>query len=83
MLCKNRRGADRMTIKVKWVSNDRYTALAVTPQWKGGGSWSTPEPMNGKSLVEELMSRGWHVQDVVDAMVEADPMWLEKQKKQP
>jgi hypothetical protein len=38
--------------------------------------------MDGKSLVEELMRRGWLVQDVVDAMVEADPTWLEEQKKQ-
>lgn len=71
-----------MTIKVKRVSDDSYTALAEAPKRRGGGSWSTPKPMDGKSLVEELMRRGWHVQDVVDAMVEADPMWLEKQKKQ-
>ena len=71
-----------MTIKITRVSDDSYTALAAAPKWSGGGSWSTPKPMDGKSLVEELMRRGWHVQDVVDAMVEADPTWLEEQKKQ-
>ena len=71
-----------MTIKVKQLSDDSYTALATIPEWRGGGSWSTSRPMDGKSLVEELMRRGWHVQDVVDAMIEADPTWLEKHKKQ-
>jgi len=71
-----------MAIKVKRIPDDCYTALATTPEWRGGASWSTPKPMDGKGLVEELIRRGWHLQDIVDAMVEADPTWLEKQKKQ-
>jgi len=39
--------------------------------------------MDGKSLVEELVQRGFHVQDVCDAMIEGDPAWLERQKSQP
>jgi len=39
--------------------------------------------MDGKSLVEELMRRGFHVQDVTDAMAEVDPTWFEKLKNQP
>ena len=68
-------------LRVERVSDDLYNAEATVPPREGGGSWSTAEPMDGKSLVEELMRRGWHVQDVVDAVAEVDPAWREKHQK--
>lgn len=68
-----------MTISVKKVSEDCFTVCARKTLADGGEEWSPVEPMHEKPLVEELMRRGFHVQDVVDAMIEADPTWLDRQ----
>lgn len=70
-----------MTIKVKLVSNDHFSVYARATQNEGGEEWSPLSPLDGKTIVEELMKRGFHIQDIVDAMVEADPNWLGRQKK--
>lgn len=69
-----------MTIKVRKVSGNYFSVYARTTLADGSDEWSPTEPMEEKSLVEELMRRGFHIQDIVDAMVEADPTWLERQK---
>lgn len=69
-----------MTIRVRKVAANFFTVHANKTLAEGGEAWSPMEPMEEKFLVEELMRRGFHVQDVVDAMVEADPTWLARQK---
>jgi hypothetical protein len=34
--------------------------------------------MDGRTLVDELVKRGFHVQDICDAMDEADPQWKQE-----
>ena len=69
-----------MAIKVRRVSGNRFSVSARTTLVEGGEKWSPVEPLDEKAIVEELMRRGFHIQDIVDAMVEADPTWLERQK---
>lgn len=68
-----------MTIMVRKVS-ENYSTVDARKTVAEGTVWLSPEPMDEKSIVEELMKRGFHVQDIVDAMVEADPTWLDRQK---
>jgi SOS response regulatory protein OraA/RecX len=67
-----------MTIRVRKVSENCFTVDARKTLAEGT-VWLPPEPMDEKAVVEGLMKRGFHVQDIVDAMIEADPTWLDRQ----
>jgi hypothetical protein len=65
-----------MTLKVTLLESGLYEAKASPPHVKD--AWSSPEPLQAKILVEQLLSRGCHQQDVGDAFAEQDPDWLTK-----
>jgi hypothetical protein len=67
-----------VTISVKRVSDNIYNVLAIAAQWRGGEVWQPSEPLDGQSVVDQLAQRGFHVQDIFDAMAEADPEWARK-----
>jgi hypothetical protein len=66
-------------IQVRKVSENCFSAFARKAQYEGAEEWSTTEPLNEKTLVDELMRRGFPVQDIVDAMMGADPTWIKRQ----
>lgn len=67
-----------MSIEVKKVAENLYTVLSKAPEWRGGEEWSRTQPIDGGTLVNELAQRGFHPQDICDAMDEADPQWKER-----
>jgi len=67
-----------MTIRIRKVSDDLYHVEAIAAQWRGGEKWTSSEPLNHKQLVKELTQRGFHIQDIVDALAEEDPAWANK-----
>jgi len=69
-----------VTISVKKVSDNLYHVSATEPQYLGRETWQPSEPMDGQNLVEELKRRGWHIQDICDAMSEVDTEWVKKLK---
>lgn len=70
-----------MTINVEKVAEDRYLISATAPQWRGDEAWSSPAPLDAESAVNELMRRGFHIQDIWDAFTEEDPSWAERFKR--
>jgi hypothetical protein len=65
-----------MALTITKLPSGLYEASATPPHVKG--SWTTPEPMPARRLIEELQERGCHQQDIGDAMYEQDPDWLKK-----
>lgn len=64
---------DFMPIKVSRTS-DGYSA-SVTPSKYRPLSWKSPRPMTDTQLVEKLVEMGYHMQDIADALHEADLAW--------
>jgi hypothetical protein len=54
------------------------TRLNKKAEWERGEEWSPSQPIDGRSLANELMPRRFHPQDICDAMDEADPQWNKK-----
>jgi len=48
------------------------TALSADPT----ENYATTEPLPKSVLIDALLARGWHQQDIGDAFSEADPEWL-------
>jgi hypothetical protein len=65
-----------MSLIVKKTPNGLYEAAASPPHVRT--AWSTAEPISATLLIEELIARGCHQQDVGDAMYEQDQNWIEK-----
>jgi hypothetical protein len=61
-----------MTILMRKVGEDLYSVSAAAPLYRGGQTWAPEHPLNRDQIAEELMSRGYHVQDIGDAFAEAD-----------
>jgi hypothetical protein len=61
-----------MTILMRKVGEDLYSVSAAAPLYRGGQTWAPEHPLNRDQIAEELMSRGYHVQDIGDAFDEAD-----------
>jgi hypothetical protein len=67
-----------MTIKVTKISEDLYHASAIVPQWRGTEEWSPAEPFSAKQIAEALFARGFHQQDIGDAIHKADQDWISR-----
>lgn len=65
-----------MGLRLTLLDSGLYEAEATPPHVKG--VWSTSEPMDARSLVNELQARGCHQQDIGDALADLDPDWLSK-----
>ena len=59
-----------------WMQNQEYEA-EVLPSPSMNVSWRST-PMPGRDLIAKLLALGFHQQDVVDAMAEADSEFLAK-----
>ena len=59
-------------IRLSKLSMDQYLVSATAAQWRGGESWESSEPLTAVQLGTELARRGFHVQDITDAIAEAD-----------
>jgi hypothetical protein len=62
-----------MSISITKVKDRLYTVRYLP---RHSEPWSTPEPMPRHQIIEELLRRGAHQQDIGDAFYEADPNWL-------
>jgi hypothetical protein len=60
-----------------WMRDKAYEA-EVLPSAFNEVSWHSDGPMTGTDLLRQLLDLGFHQQDVVDAMADADPTFLEK-----
>jgi Holliday junction resolvasome RuvABC DNA-binding subunit len=60
-----------MPIRIDRVSDDRYMAR-VTPSRYRDVHWSTEQPVSAQALVDTLVELGYHLQDIADALDEAD-----------
>jgi hypothetical protein len=69
-----------MSISIRKVSDDLYFVSVIAPQSRGGDTWSPAEPLGSSRIVQELFDRGFHQQDIGDAMQEADQMWIAKSR---
>jgi hypothetical protein len=67
-----------LMIKVRKVSDDLYYVSAIPPRWRGGEAWSLAEPLSANQIAKELFDRGFHQQDIGDAIYEADQIGVEK-----
>jgi hypothetical protein len=63
-----------MPIHVERVSGKRYQA-DVTPSKYRDVTWSTSAPLPAQALVDRLFELGYHMQDIADALDEADARW--------
>ena len=63
-----------MPIRITRVA-DGYLCV-VTPWPRLDVSWCNDQPMTADELIQELVSRGLHQQDIGDAFQQADPDWL-------
>jgi hypothetical protein len=67
-----------VTIKLTKVADDLYYVTATAAQWRGGQTWSSSEPLHSNQIAQELVDRGFFVQDICDALFEQDPKWVER-----
>jgi hypothetical protein len=68
-----------MTIRVKKLADDLYTAELTLPDMPGiTEAWSPESPMTGHQLTRSLVDRGCHTTDIGDALYAVDPLWVEK-----
>jgi hypothetical protein len=73
----------KMAIKIQKVSENLYTASLTLPDVPNvQEEWTTPHPLPGRRLTDELLARGCHQTDIGDAMYGQDPMWVEKLEKE-
>ena len=68
-----------MPIKVTKISEAFYIATATPPQIQE--AWSTLEPLRMHRLCDELVNRGIHQTDIMDAIDQADRDWIEKSRE--
>jgi hypothetical protein len=66
---------DYLAIKVVKISEDLYHVAAIAPQWQGAEEWSPADPLSAKQIAEALFVRGFHQQDIADAIHAADQEW--------
>jgi Holliday junction resolvasome RuvABC DNA-binding subunit len=63
-----------MPIHIDRVTEGEYTA-AVTPSRQRNVEWETGAPMATQALIDALVELGYHLQDIADALDEADARW--------
>jgi hypothetical protein len=65
----------QMTLTIRKVSDDLYTASATPPDVRE--EWSTNEPLTREQLTGELTARGAHQIDVADVIFEQEPLGVQ------
>lgn len=63
-----------MPISVERHEAGTYTA-SVTPSKYREVNWTTPHPLREQDLIDALLELGYHLQDIADAIDEADNQW--------
>jgi hypothetical protein len=64
-----------MALSVRITPAGLYEATASPPHV--AVPWSTTTPIPARQLVDELLARGCHQQDIGDALCAQDPNWRE------
>lgn len=56
-----------------------YSVVAVADgHSRRASSFSSNAPMTKRQVIDSLLERGWHQQDIGDAFYEADPDWVDR-----
>lgn len=63
-----------MSIKVR-REEEGYSA-EVAPSPKLPAQWKTDKPLYSKNLTDRFLELGYHLQEIVDAFMFADPNWI-------
>jgi Holliday junction resolvasome RuvABC DNA-binding subunit len=63
-----------MPIHIERVNDTDYTAT-VTPSHYKDVDWETPRPMGMQAVIDALVELGYHLQDIADALDDADARW--------
>jgi len=73
-----------MAIRIRKVADGLYTAKLILPDMPAvKASWSTPQPMGDDQLIQELVDRGAHQIDILDALDDAERNWPEDRRHWP